>query len=61
MIPFFKLYLYIDANFTGLSSAVGVGGYVMVGVASSEWAGPSVVLSVLLAAVTSMLTGKHTL
>ena len=37
---------------------MGVGGYVYVGAGAAEWAGPSVVLSVLLATVSAILTGK---
>ncbi|XP_066946409.1 methylthioribose transporter-like [Macrobrachium rosenbergii] len=40
-----------------MSGVVGVGGYVYVGVGAAEWAGPSVVLSVLLATVSAILTG----
>lgn len=45
---------------TGVSIAVGVGGFLLVGVASAEWAGPSVVLSALLASATAIVTGGWT-
>ncbi|XP_064095640.1 cationic amino acid transporter 4-like [Macrobrachium nipponense] len=47
----------LDLAAVGMSGVVGVGGYVYVGVGAAEWAGPSVVLSVLLATVSAILTG----
>ncbi|KAK8731469.1 hypothetical protein OTU49_007615, partial [Cherax quadricarinatus] len=47
----------VDLAALGLSGVVGVGGYMYVGVVAAEWAGPSVVLSVLLATVSALVTG----
>ncbi|XP_071535454.1 cationic amino acid transporter 3-like isoform X2 [Panulirus ornatus] len=49
----------LDLAAVALSSVVGVGGYVYVGVGAAEWAGPSVVLSVLLAAVSALITAAR--
>ena len=43
---------------TGVASSLGVGVYVIAGQVAREQAGPAVVLSFLIAAVTSFLSGR---
>ncbi len=45
---------------TGVASSLGVGVYVIAGQVAREQAGPAVVLTFLIAAVTSFLSGKCT-
>ncbi|XP_066962484.1 solute carrier family 7 member 14-like [Macrobrachium rosenbergii] len=47
----------VDLAAVGVSSVVGVGGYVCVGAGAAEWAGPSIILSVLLTSFSTILTG----